>query len=104
VIGDVAGHNIASASTMGQVRSLLRAYAIDGPDPGRALQRTNAAVARLLPDALAGVVYAVLDPATGGFRRARACSAIPTDSSKSGSATSARASRRFAETLRVLDD
>jgi PAS domain S-box-containing protein len=72
VIGDVAGHNIASASTMGQIRSLLRAYAIDGPDPGRALQRTNAAVARLLPDALASVVYAVLDPATGDLAYANA--------------------------------
>ena len=72
VIGDVSGHNIASASTMGQVRSLLRAYAIDRPDPGRALRRTNAAVAQLLPDALATVVYAVLDPATGYLAYANA--------------------------------
>ena len=72
VIGDVAGHNIASASTMGQVRSLLRAYAIDDPDPGSALERTNAAVAQLLPDALASVVYAVLDPATGDLAYANA--------------------------------
>ena len=72
VIGDVAGHNIASASTMGQVRSLLRAYAIDNPDPGGVLQRTNAAVAQLLPEALASVVYAVLDPATGDLAYANA--------------------------------
>ena len=65
VIGDVSGHNIASASIMGQVRSMLRAYAIDDPDPGAVLERTNAAVARLLPDALATVVYAVLNPASG---------------------------------------
>jgi serine phosphatase RsbU (regulator of sigma subunit) len=64
VIGDVPA-NIASASTMGQVRSLLHAYAIDDPDPGGALQRTHAPVAQLLSDALATVVYAVLDPATG---------------------------------------
>jgi len=72
VIGDVAGHNIASASIMGQVRSLLRAYAIDNAGPGRALQRTNAAVAALLPDALASVVYAVLDRATGDLAYANA--------------------------------
>jgi len=72
VIGDVSGHNIASASTMGQIRSLLRAYAIDDASPGRALQRTNAAVARLLPDALATVVYCVLDPATGNLAYANA--------------------------------
>ncbi len=72
VIGDVAGHNIASASVMGQVRTLLRGYAIDDPDPGRVLDRVNAAMARLLPDALASAVYAVLDPATGDLGYANA--------------------------------
>jgi PAS domain S-box-containing protein len=72
VTGDVAGHNIASASIMGQVRSLLRGYAIDNPDPGRVLWRTNTALAQLLPDVLASVVYAVLDPATGDFTYANA--------------------------------
>jgi PAS domain S-box-containing protein len=72
VIGDVAGHNLLSASTMGQVRSLLRAYAIDYHDPGAVLERTNAAVSQLLPDALATVVYAVLDPATGDLGYANA--------------------------------
>jgi PAS domain S-box-containing protein len=65
VIGDVTGHSIASASIMGQVRSMLRAYAIDYPDPGEVLTRTNTALTRLLPEALATAVYAVLDPATG---------------------------------------
>jgi PAS domain S-box-containing protein len=65
VIGDVTGHSIGSASIMGQVRSMLRAYAIDYPDPGEALARTNTALTRLLPEALATAVYAVLDPATG---------------------------------------
>ena len=32
---------------MGQVRSILRAYAIDHPDPSEVLERTNAALARL---------------------------------------------------------
>ena len=72
VTGDVAGHNIASASTMGQVRSLLRAYAIDDADPGSTLQRTNAAVVQLLPDVLASAVYAVLDPAIGDLAYANA--------------------------------
>jgi PAS domain S-box-containing protein len=78
VIGDVSGHNIASASTMGQIRSLLRAYAVGNPDPGAVLdpgtvlERTNAAVAQLLPDELATVVYAVLDPATGDLSYANA--------------------------------
>ena len=72
VTGDVAGHSIASASVMGQVRSLLRGYAIDDPHPGRVLRRANTALAHLLPDVLASVVYAVLDPATGDLSYANA--------------------------------
>jgi serine phosphatase RsbU (regulator of sigma subunit) len=72
VTGDAAGHSISSASIMGQVRSMLRAYAIDNPQPGHVLRRTNAALARLLPDALASVIYAVLDPATGELSYANA--------------------------------
>lgn len=72
VTGDVAGHNIAAASIMGQVRSLLRGYAVDDPGPGRVLERANTAVTRLLPDTLASVVYAVLDPATGDLSYANA--------------------------------
>jgi PAS domain S-box-containing protein len=72
VTGDVAGHNISSASIMGQVRGLLRGYAIDNPGPAYVLRRTNAAVAQLLPDALASVVYIVLDPATGDLTYANA--------------------------------
>jgi PAS domain S-box-containing protein len=72
VTGDVAGHSIGSASVMAQVRSMLRAYAIDDPHPGRVLRRTNAAVAGLLPETLASVVYAVLDLGTGGLTYANA--------------------------------
>ncbi len=72
VIGDVAGHSITSASIMGQVRSMLRAYAIDHPRPDDALQRTNIALARLLPEAMASAVYAVLDLATGDLTYANA--------------------------------
>ncbi len=72
VTGDVAGHSIGSASIMGQARNLLRAYAISNLSPGRVLRRTNIALTRLLPDALASVVYAVLDPATGELSYANA--------------------------------
>jgi serine/threonine-protein kinase RsbW len=72
VTGDVAGHSIGSAAVMGQVRSMLRAYAIDNPNPGRVLRRTNTALARLLPETLASVVYAVLDLGTGDLTYANA--------------------------------
>ena len=72
VIGDVVGHNITAASIMGQVRNLLRGYAIENPEPADVLRRTSTALARLLPDALATVIYAVLDPAAGELSYASA--------------------------------
>jgi PAS domain S-box-containing protein len=72
VIGDVAGHSIASASIMGQVRSMLRAYAVDHWHPGDVLERTNAALVRLLPEALASAAYAILDVTTGDLVYANA--------------------------------
>ena len=72
VIGDVAGHDLTSAAVMGQVRTLLRAYALDHPDPATVLRRTSDALLRLLPDALASAVYAVLDPASGELSYANA--------------------------------
>jgi serine phosphatase RsbU (regulator of sigma subunit) len=51
---------------------MLRAYAIDCPEPGHVLRRTNAALSELLPDTLASVVYAVLDLGTGDLAYASA--------------------------------
>jgi PAS domain S-box-containing protein len=71
-IGDVVGHSISSASIMGQIRSLLRAYTLEHPAPEEVLRRTNAAVCQLLPDALASAFYAVLDLSTGDLAYANA--------------------------------
>ena len=71
-IGDVAGHSIGSASIMGQIRSLLRAYTLEHPAPADVMRCTNAAVCQLLPDALATVLYAVLDLSTGDLAYANA--------------------------------
>ncbi len=84
VIGDVVGHNVASASVMGQMRQLLRAYAVDTMQPAEVLRRTARAQARLLPDALATVVYALLDPATGELSYANAGHPPPVWASASG--------------------
>lgn len=86
VIGDVVGHNVGSASIMGQMRHLLRAYAVDRMDPADVLRRTARAQARLLPDALATVVYALLDPATGELSYANAGHPPPVWASTSGQA------------------
>ena len=84
VIGDVTGHNIGSASIMGQVRSMLRAYAIDYPDPGEVLERTNTALFRLLPEAFATAVYAVFDPGTGELSYANAGHLHPLFATRAG--------------------
>jgi len=72
VIGDVVGHSITSASIMAQLRNMLRAYAIDHRHPPDVLRRTAAALGQLLPDALATVIYATLDVATGRLSYANA--------------------------------
>ncbi|HEX6248557.1 MAG TPA: SpoIIE family protein phosphatase [Nocardioidaceae bacterium] len=60
-LGDVVGHNLTSATTMNQVRNALRAYAVDDDDPASVLSRTNTALVRLLPEAMATVFYGVVD-------------------------------------------
>lgn len=52
VIGDVTDHSIASASILCQVRSVIRAYAIDGPMISRVTKAyPNAPSAELTNDA-----------------------------------------------------
>ena len=84
-IGDVVGHNITSASIMGQVRTMLRAYAVDTADPSDVLHRANTALTQLLPDAMATAIYAVLDPVTGDLSYANAGHPPPVCISVSGS-------------------
>jgi anti-sigma regulatory factor (Ser/Thr protein kinase) len=60
-IGDVVGHGLAAASLMGQLRTALHAYALDGNSPARTLELVNR-FARLLDDeAMATAAYAILD-------------------------------------------
>ena len=81
VIGDVAGHGVDAAATMGQIRMALRAYALDELAPEQALTRLNRLMRELQPGAMATVLYGHLDPATRDFsfreRRASAAAADP---------------------------
>ena len=65
VLGDVAGHGIAAAGTMAQLRNGLRAYLMDDERPAEVLVRLGRLVAQLLPLAMATATVLVLDPATG---------------------------------------
>ncbi|MGQ0824527.1 MAG: ATP-binding SpoIIE family protein phosphatase [Actinomycetota bacterium] len=72
VIGDVAGHGIGSAATMGHIRMALRAYALEALGPAQALARLNRVIRELNPTAMATVLYAHLEPASGRVRFASA--------------------------------
>ena len=71
-VGDVVGHGPGAAAAMGQLRSALRAYALEGRAPARVLQLLSR-YADGVPGARgATVVYAVIDPAAREVRYAPA--------------------------------
>jgi serine phosphatase RsbU (regulator of sigma subunit)/anti-sigma regulatory factor (Ser/Thr protein kinase) len=64
-IGDVVGRGFHAAAIMGQLRSGLRAYALDGMSPGAVLARLSRLLRQLEPGGTATVLYLVLDPHGG---------------------------------------
>ena len=70
VIGDVAGRGIGAASTMGQLRSALRAYAFDGHGPGALLERLNAFQNGLPGMGMATVALVSVEPGGQSLRYA----------------------------------
>ncbi|MER5312824.1 SpoIIE family protein phosphatase [Streptomyces sp. NPDC002773] len=72
VIGDVMGHGIHAAAVMGQLRTAVRTLARHDIPPARMLSSLDAVVADIGEDTMATCVYAVHDPATGGWVIARA--------------------------------
>jgi PAS domain S-box-containing protein len=72
IVGDVAGRGIAAASTMGQLRSALRAYALDGHSPASLLERLNAFQIGLRNRGMTTLALISVDPATGELRFAKA--------------------------------
>ncbi|MDX6645480.1 MAG: hypothetical protein QOK40_1207 [Miltoncostaeaceae bacterium] len=67
-IGDVVGRGVRAAAIMGQLRSALRAFAIDGDPPATVLARLARYAERLDEASLATAAYAVFDPASGELR------------------------------------
>jgi GAF domain-containing protein len=62
VIGDVTGHGLHAAVMMSQLRTALRAYAVDGGSPGRLLTRLHNFLHHLQPDLYATAVIARFRP------------------------------------------
>ena len=63
--GDVVGHDITAAATMGQLNSVYRALLVDGPSPSAMIDRLQASWSLLGLQRMATALFAVLDPATG---------------------------------------
>lgn len=60
VIGDVVGHDVEAAAVMGQLRSVVRAYAFELIDPALVLERTDKLVRGLGVARAASLVYGTL--------------------------------------------
>jgi serine phosphatase RsbU (regulator of sigma subunit)/anti-sigma regulatory factor (Ser/Thr protein kinase) len=71
VIGDVAGHGMAAATFMGQLRSAIRAYALDTESPAEALTKL-ARFSDHTHSRMATMIYATLNLNTWVVRFARA--------------------------------
>ncbi|MER7330733.1 MULTISPECIES: SpoIIE family protein phosphatase [unclassified Micromonospora] len=71
-IGDVAGHSLHAATVMAELRHAVRAYAVEGHQPGEILERVNELMRTLLPTELATICVLLLHPPTGRIRLASA--------------------------------
>ncbi len=64
VIGDVAGHGLEAAVTMGQVRQSIRAAAFETPSPSRILDRASQLFAASGRSGMVTAIVSLFDPRT----------------------------------------
>ena len=65
VIGDIVGHGLRAAATMGQLRTTLRAYALEQGAPTKVMARLEY-LPKTLPEAeMATLLYAMIQPDAG---------------------------------------
>jgi PAS domain S-box-containing protein len=86
-VGDVVGHGLRAASTMGQLRMALRAYALRDPSPALVLRKLHQMVDELALTEMATVVYLVFDPISGSLRYSNAGHPPPLVVGQKGEAT-----------------
>jgi PAS domain S-box-containing protein len=71
-VGDVVGHDLTAAATMGQIRSVYRALMSDGAGPAQVVDRMQASWPVLGLERMATAVFGRIHPATGEIRLASA--------------------------------
>lgn len=72
IVGDVMGRGVSAAAAMAQIRSTIRAYAVDDPDPVCVFQRVDTFFNTLEFDQIVTVLYFLLDPSAGTVHAASA--------------------------------
>lgn len=77
VIGDVQGHSAEAATVMGQIRTAIRAYAVEGHPPDVVVSHTNRLLAGMETDVFATCCYAALDTEDGDAWFVRAGHMLP---------------------------
>ena len=65
VIGDVQGHSAAAATIMGQIRTAIRAYAIEGHAPDVVVSHANRLMVGMRTDLFATCTYLAMDMEEG---------------------------------------
>lgn len=65
VVGDVAGHGVAAATTMTQLRAAVRAHLFGEESPAVVLDRTDRFMDGLFEQVIATAVVGTVEPATG---------------------------------------
>lgn len=68
VVGDVAGHGVDAAARMGELRSVARAYALEGHAPVALVERMNGYHAALGADLMTTMLFAILEIDSGTLR------------------------------------
>ncbi len=72
IIGDVVGHDVQAATTMGKLRYAMQAFSFEDPSPAAVFNRLNRFMAREGDETFATAVYLLLDTATGNVRAVNA--------------------------------
>jgi phosphoserine phosphatase RsbU/P len=62
IVGDVAGNGLAASMTMGRLRTVFRAYALEVDDPAELISKVDRHVHYFEPPGITTVLCAMLDP------------------------------------------
>jgi anti-anti-sigma factor len=71
-VGDVVGRGLGAAAAMGQLRTAVRAYALETASPAGVLDHTSRLVGEIEAAQMATLLFAVLDPESGTLTYASA--------------------------------